>query len=106
MDPVLVLELKVHVLIIGVNVGVSVSTLANTLNHRDIALGKPHVLVVKLVKNLGPPLLVILAFHKFFKLILFRQFGDGLTLDRVASVLIQIVPVFWHISCADQDFFI
>ena len=106
MNPVLVLELKVHVFIIWVNVCVSISSLTNTLNHGDVALGKPHVLIVELVEDLGPPLLVVLALNKLFELILFRQLADSLTLDRVASMLVQIVPVLWHIACADQDFFV
>ena len=70
MDPVLVLEVKLHVLIVRVDVSISESALSDPAYHCQVALGQAHVLVVELIENLGPPLLVVLTFDKFLKLVL------------------------------------
>lgn len=66
MDPVFVLKLKVNTLIIGINIGVSESTLSDSLDHGKISFAQSYMLIVELIKDFGPPLFVILAFHKLF----------------------------------------
>ena len=81
MDPVLVLEVKLHVLVVRVDVSISESALSDPTYHCQVALGQAHMLVVELIENLGPPLLVVLAFDKFLQLVLLGQLRDSLTLD-------------------------
>ena len=64
------------------------------------------MLVVKLIKELGPPLLIVLAFDEFFELILLGHFGNSLTLYGVALMLVEIIPVFRHIARPNENFLI
>ena len=70
MYPVLIVSFKVHVLIIGVNICVCPSSLAQATYQRDIGLAELHVLVVQFVQDLCPPFFIILALNELLKLVL------------------------------------
>ena len=89
-----------------INLLVSKVALANTAEQVEVSLGQSDVLVVEVVMDLGPPLLVGLPLDKLGELILLCRLDDFLTFDRVSLVIVQGVPLSWHIACAEQYFLI
>jgi len=61
------------------------------------------VLVVELVEDFGPPHFVVLALNKLLQLILFWKLAHGLSFDRIATMLIQVVPVLGHVTRSQED---
>ena len=88
MYEVLIVSLKVHALIIGVDICVCPGSLAQATYQRDIGLAELHMLVIQFVQDLCPPFFIILALNELLKLILLGQLCHLFTLHCVPLVVI------------------
>ena len=64
------------------------------------------MLIIQLIEDFHPPIFVVLAFEKLCELITFDQFLDWFAVNRVALVVIEIVPVFWDVTSTNFHFFV
>ena len=47
-----------------------------------------------------------MALDKLLELVALNHLRDGFSVDRVTLVVVQLVPLFRHISCPEQDFLV
>jgi hypothetical protein len=102
------LMLKFNMEVKGIDVGIGIFTTTDSLDQLHISLRKLHIFVVESITNLHPPLLVVLSFNELVKLILASalRLGDFLSLNVVALMIIELIPLHGHVADSQEDFFV
>jgi len=90
----------------GVNIGIGELASTHALNELEISLGKLNVSVIEVIADLFPPILVVLSLYELVQLVLLNHLGNLLTLDIVALMIVEVVPVSWDVSSPQKHLLI
>ena len=102
----LLLVVEFYVEIEGVDVGIGELASAHSLDELEITLRELHVPVIEIITDLLPPILVVLSLYELVQLVLLNHLGNFLTLDIIALMIVEVVPVSWDISSSKKHLLI